>query len=61
MDDSSGHHLASYVVRVSRDRSDRIRGVLVRVATGERFVFEDLDRLTELLRERMIADLAEPM
>jgi hypothetical protein len=60
MDDSGGQ-FASYVVRVSREGSDRISGVLVRVATGERFAFEALDRLAELLRERVTADLAEPM
>ena len=52
------HHLATYVVRVSLDASSRIRGVVVRVATGERFAFDSVDRMALLLRERVEIDAA---
>ena len=51
-------HLATYVVRVSRDGSSQIRGVVVHVATGERFTFDSLDRMALLIRERVEADAA---
>jgi hypothetical protein len=57
MDD--GHHLATYVVRISGDASKRISGVVVRVATGERFTFESVDHMAALLRERVTTDLSE--
>jgi hypothetical protein len=52
-------HLATYVVRISRDASRRISGVVVRVATGERFAFESVDHMAALLRERVTTDLSE--
>ena len=57
MDDQ--HHLATYVVRISRDVSKRISGVVVRVATGERFAFESVDDMAALLRDRVTTDLSE--
>ena len=54
-----GCHLATYVVRISRDASSRIRGVLVHVATGKRFAFDGLDHMTLLLQERLAIDMAE--
>jgi hypothetical protein len=54
------HRLATYVVRISQDGSRRISGVVVRVATGERFAFESVDHMATLLRERVTMDLAEP-
>jgi hypothetical protein len=54
-----GHHLATYVVRISRDVSKRISGVVVRVSTGERFAFENVDHMAALLRERVTMDMAE--
>ena len=53
------HHLATYVVRVSQDASSRISGVVVRVATGERFAFDSVDHMALLLRERLAIDMAE--
>jgi hypothetical protein len=52
------HHLATYVVRVSRDASSRIRGVVVHVATGERFAFDSVDGMALLIRERVELDAA---
>ena len=52
------HHLATYVVRVSLDASRRINGVVVRVATGERFAFDSMDRMALLLREQVENDAA---
>ena len=52
------HHLATYVVRVSRDASSRIRGVVVHVATGERFAFDSGDGMALLIRERVELDAA---
>jgi hypothetical protein len=52
------HHLATYVVRVSRDASSRIRGVVVHVATGERSAFDSVDGMALLIRERVELDAA---
>jgi len=52
------HHLATYVVRVSLDASSRVNGVVVRVATGERFAFDSMDRMARLLREQVEIDAA---
>jgi hypothetical protein len=51
--------LATYVVRITRDVSRGISGVVVRVATGERFAFESVDQMAALLRERVTTDLSE--
>jgi hypothetical protein len=56
----SGQRLATYVVRISRDASSRIIGVVVRVATGEQFAFASVDDMAEILRERLRVDSAEP-
>ena len=52
------HHLATYVVRVSRDASSRIRGVVVHVASGERLAFDSVDGMALLIRERVELDAA---
>jgi hypothetical protein len=45
-------------VRVSRDASSRIRGVVVHVATGEPVAFDSLDGMALLIRERVELDAA---
>jgi cell division GTPase FtsZ len=45
---------------VTRDEISGIRGVVVRVATGERLVFRDLNRAGSLLQEMIEADLTLP-
>lgn len=57
MRDGDEHYHATYVVRIWRDGSGEIRGVVVRVATGERFAFERLDRMGPLLHERVTTDI----
>jgi hypothetical protein len=51
------HSHASYVVRVSRDDTGAIRGVVVRVATGQRLPFADASGAGPLLRELIEQDL----
>jgi hypothetical protein len=51
---------ATYVVRVSRDDAGGIRGVVVRVATGERLPFVDISHAGALLRELIEADVSLP-
>jgi hypothetical protein len=48
------------VVRVSRDGTGGIRGVVVGVATGERLPFADLTRTGPLLPESIEASLPSP-
>jgi hypothetical protein len=47
----------TYVVRLSWDEAGEVKGVVVHVATGDRFAFEGLDRLNALLRERVSAEV----
>jgi hypothetical protein len=51
------HAHASYVVRVSRDDTGAICGVVVRVATGQRLPFADASGAGPLLRELIELDL----
>ena len=55
-DHHDGPMHGSYVVRVSRDNTGNIRGVVVRVATGERLGFADIDHAVTLLRELIEKD-----
>jgi hypothetical protein len=59
-DRDDGHRHSTYVVRALRDDSGAIRGVVVRVATGERLSFADVNRAGALLRELIEADLSQP-
>jgi hypothetical protein len=55
-DDVHGH--STYVVRVSRDDTGSIRGVVVRVATGERLPFAGVNDAGPLLQKLIEADLS---
>ena len=58
-DSDALHAHATYVVRVSRDESGGIRGVVVRVASGQRLPFAGVGGAGPLLRELIGADLGE--
>jgi hypothetical protein len=48
---------STYVVRLSWDEGGAVTGVVVHVATGDRFAFKGLDGLGALLRERVSAEV----
>lgn len=51
------HAYASYIVRVSRDESGQLRGVVVQVHTGQRLPFSDVNGVGPLLRTLIETDL----
>ncbi|MGH7315069.1 MAG: hypothetical protein ACRELW_03110 [Candidatus Rokuibacteriota bacterium] len=44
----------TFIVRVSRDRAGRLRGIVERARTGEKWRFEDSQAIGRLV-ERMVA------
>jgi hypothetical protein len=48
----------TFIVRVTRDRAGRLRGIVERVRTGEKWKFEDSQAIGRLV-ERMMAGRSE--
>jgi len=48
----------TFIVRVSRDRVGRLRGIVERARTGEKWKFEDSPAIGRLV-ERMVAGRSE--
>ena len=55
--DPARAHL-TFIVRVSRDRAGRLRGIVERTRTGEKWRFEDAQAIGRLVEEMVAARAA---
>ena len=57
---SSGRQAMTFVVRLSRDDTGRLTGVVERVRTGEKARVDDLDAIGRAIAQMMPADPTDP-